>query len=84
LESLLQLPDANGIRAILIGRFQKRSDMTVEKLRHIIATKQNIASIPVIADMDFGHTTPMLTLPVGARVHISADAERTAMTLLEH
>lgn len=31
-------------------------------------------SFPVVANMDFGHTTPMITMPLGLVVHIDADA----------
>jgi muramoyltetrapeptide carboxypeptidase LdcA involved in peptidoglycan recycling len=30
---------------------------------------------PVVADMDFGHTSPMLTFPVGCRAAIDAGRE---------
>lgn len=84
LESLFQLPSATKITGVLIGRFQKRSNMTSEKLIQIVRAKERLASIPVVADLDFGHTTPHLTLPIGARVQILADQEPPVITVLEH
>ena len=30
-------------------------------------------NIPIIADLDFGHMDPMLTMPIGAKVEINTD-----------
>ncbi|MFD4928754.1 S66 peptidase family protein [Peribacillus butanolivorans] len=67
LQSLLQLPDASGIKGIVIGRFQKESGMTDYALQEIIATKKEINGIPVIANANFGHIHPFVTVPVGAK-----------------
>ena len=72
LQSLLQQTDAKEIKAILIGRFQKESNMTEQALRKIIAAKREMAHMPVIANVNFGHVHPMATLPVGACVTITA------------
>ena len=37
--------------------------------------------MPVVADLDIGHTSPMMTLPLGCRVAV--DAERKTVELLE-
>lgn len=68
LQSLLHLPDASGIKGIIIGRFQKESGMTDYALQEIIATKQELKGIPIIANANFGHVTPFATIPIGAKV----------------
>lgn len=70
LQSLLQQPDAAGIRGIIIGRFQKEFGMTEYALREIIASKQELRGIPVITNANFGHTTPVATIPIGAKATI--------------
>lgn len=45
-----------------------------DELRHWGA-----AELPVLADLDIGHTQPMLTLPYGARCQLDADAVRWAL-----
>lgn len=72
LQSLLHLPDASELKGVLIGRFQKESNMTEESLRKIISTKQELRGLPVIANVNFGHTQPIATIPVGAIAKISA------------
>lgn len=72
LQSLLHLPDAQGIKGILIGRFQKNSQVTEEALRKIIESKKELHGIPVIADVNFGHVQPYATIPIGGKAAIKA------------
>ena len=72
LTSLLQQPDAAGIRGLLIGRFQRVSAVTRELLEEIVARQSVLTGLPVIANVDFGHTSPLATLPVGGQVEMVA------------
>ncbi len=71
LQSLIHLPDFLGVKGVVIGRFQKETDMTPEKLEFIISTKKELDSIPVVAGVDFGHTSPMITFPIGGTAKMS-------------
>lgn len=71
LQALAYQPDFKKVKAVLIGRFQKASGMTREKMDYIIHSIPQLASLPVIANLDFGHTTPMVTLPIGGRCEIA-------------
>ncbi len=77
LQSLLHLPDAKDIKALLIGRFQKDSQMTEAALKKIIASKRELKDIPIVANVNFGHVQPMATIPLGANATISASANKT-------
>lgn len=81
LQSLLHLPDAKEIKGLLIGRFQRASNMTEEALRKIIATKQELKDIPVIANVNFGHVYPFATVPIGAIVTIKAEKDKTEILI---
>jgi muramoyltetrapeptide carboxypeptidase len=72
LQSLLHQPGFDQVRGMIIGRFQQASNMTKELLRQIVSSKKELASIPVIADADFGHTTPQFTYPIGGKANICA------------
>jgi muramoyltetrapeptide carboxypeptidase LdcA involved in peptidoglycan recycling len=74
LQSLIHLPDFSKVRGIVIGRFPEKSEMTLSKLKLIVESKQELAKIPVIAGVDFGHVTPTLTFPIGGLVSISSHA----------
>lgn len=65
LTSLLQLPDASGVQGLAIGRFQQACHVTRSLLEQIIACQDRLAGLPVLANVDFGHTDPRITFPIG-------------------
>ncbi|WP_059170793.1 S66 peptidase family protein [Bacillus sp. FJAT-27445] len=81
LQSLLHQPGAEGIKGILIGRFQKDSQVTEEALRSILKTKAELKGIPIIGNVNFGHTQPMSTIPVGAKASISVSERRIVLEI---
>jgi len=81
LQSILQLPDAGGIKAILIGRFQENSQVTETGLKKIIDAKAELNGIPVIANVNFGSTQPIATLPVGAKAVITTEENQVQIMI---
>ena len=75
LQSLINQPNFNGVKGVVIGRFQKGSGMTKDLLTTIVKTKKELDNIPVTANVDFGHTTPMITFPIGGEAKISLGTE---------
>jgi muramoyltetrapeptide carboxypeptidase len=69
------------VKGIVIGRFQKASNMTKELLMKIMKSKKELDRIPVVADVDFGHTTPQLTLPIGGLAIIDAKDNTVKITI---
>jgi len=85
LVAISQQPGFDGIRGLLIGRFQKGSGMSRELLQQMITTKPALAGRPVIANVDFGHTYPMVTLPIGGTLAMTADAGGPSqVTVIRH
>lgn len=82
LQSLLQLPDAIGIKGVVIGRFQNNSGMTPYALQQIIATKKELNGIPVIANANFGHVHPFATIPIGENVKMTVRNGKASVTIL--
>lgn len=72
LQALIQQPDFKNVKGILIGRFQKKSNVTREQLEFIVQRfDKALKGMPVIANLDFGHSTPLLTIPVGGTAVIN-------------
>lgn len=71
LQAMACQPDFKNVRALLIGRFQKASEISREKLAYIVNSIPQLQKIPVVANLDFGHTTPLLTLPIGGHCEIT-------------
>ncbi len=82
LQSLIHLPDFKGVKGVVIGRFQKATEMASEKLIKIIKNKAELKNIPVIANVDFGHTSPIITFPIGGEASI--DTGRKNITIIKH
>lgn len=73
-QALIQQPDFENVKGILIGRFQKNSKVSSEQLEFMVKRfEKDLKGIPVIANLDFGHSTPLLTIPVGGQAIINED-----------
>ena len=83
LQSLIHQPGFDKVRGILIGRFQVETKMTMELLEKIIKTKLK-TDIPVIANVDFGHTTPQITFPIGGQVEIKSNKGKSKIIIVSH
>jgi muramoyltetrapeptide carboxypeptidase LdcA involved in peptidoglycan recycling len=72
------------VKGILIGRFQKDKAPTREQLQKMISAKKELAGMPIIANVDFGHSLPLATLPIGGTVRIEANHTNPKITVLKH
>jgi muramoyltetrapeptide carboxypeptidase len=84
LQSLIHQSGFKGVKGVVIGRFQKESSMTLNLLQQIIKTKKELLSLPVIANVDFGHTDPKITFPIGGTSRISCQSEKTSIEIIQH
>lgn len=71
------------IRALAIGRFDARSNLTSATLDAIVRECVRRVDVPIICDLDFGHTDPMLSLPWGVAARVSAGTSETTIRLDE-
>lgn len=84
LQSLIHQPGFSGVKGIVIGRFQKKGSISQEKLIKIIKTKKELENMPVIYGVDFGHTTPMITFPIGGKAMLTAKEGDIQLEIVEH
>jgi len=84
LTSLLQQPDADGVTGLVIGRFQAASAVTREALDEIVTRQPALRGKPVLAGVDFGHTSPLLTFPVGGEAELVVAEDGTRLTITRH
>lgn len=64
------------IKALLVGRFQDASNLKVLDISKFVAVNPYLKDIPVLSGLDFGHTSPMATIPIGARAIVSAESSK--------
>jgi muramoyltetrapeptide carboxypeptidase LdcA involved in peptidoglycan recycling len=84
LQSLLNQKDAHGIKGLAIGRFQRGSEITKDLLTKIVKSQKELKNIPVLANVDFGHTTPMITVPIGGKVSLQIKRKSYQLNILKH
>ncbi|PKL37146.1 LD-carboxypeptidase [Candidatus Peregrinibacteria bacterium HGW-Peregrinibacteria-1] len=83
LQSLIHQPNFDKVQGIVIGRFQEKSAMNTKKLKHIIKTKSALSHIPIIANVDFGHTNPLITFPIGGTAQLKGN-NKVELKIIQH
>ncbi len=81
LQQFKQAKLLDGVCGIVFGRFQKKSEITEEKLKKLLLNVFGEVNIPIISGVDFGHTDPMLSLPMGKNVKISINGEKISILI---
>lgn len=85
LQSLIHQPGFKGVRGIVIGRFEQASKMTHDLLQQIIASKKELQGLPVLGNVDFGHTSPLITFPIGGEARVeAAGSEAAEIVITKH
>ena len=78
LTDLEQLGVFDRAAALLVGRPAGYTPAAVAALETVLAARTEAAGIPVVANLDCGHTDPMLTLPFGSWIEVDGAAGRVA------
>jgi muramoyltetrapeptide carboxypeptidase len=68
------------ISGLVVGRPRGYSDDERRELWDVVAERTATSGVPVLANLDIGHTDPMLTLPLG----VEAKLDATTQTLQSH
>ena len=74
-QSLMQQSFFRQVKAILVGRFQGESRVTDDMISDIILSKNIDPTMPIITNLDFGHTDPKFTYPVGGKCEVVAGGD---------
>ena len=73
--TILLQPGADELKAILIGRLKTNAEIDRERLASLVSRLPLPENIPVVANLDFGHTNPCYTIPIGGTATIAAEDE---------
>lgn len=70
------------LNGVIIGkmRMQNGFEPYAEKIRSIVTDKYHCADLPVMADLNFGHSSPVFILPYGAEAELDIDSLRFRIT----
>jgi muramoyltetrapeptide carboxypeptidase len=81
LVSLTQHPGFDGVRGIVLGRFQRASNVDRSVLVDMLGSlPPSLLRLPILADVELGHTQPIATFPIGARADLLV-ADQSSLTL---
>ncbi|MBR1605735.1 MAG: LD-carboxypeptidase [Alphaproteobacteria bacterium] len=85
LQSLIHQEDFKYVKALIIGRFRPESEINRNLLEQIIQTKDALKKLPVIANFDIGHSTPIITYPIGGQISLTIRGRnQPIIKILEH
>lgn len=73
----------DNVVGLLVGRIPDAQEVEGVTLKDMVLSVLDDTDIPIIADIDLGHTDPLITLPVGGLFEILADESSCRITLLE-
>ncbi|HJP30390.1 MAG TPA: S66 peptidase family protein [Candidatus Latescibacteria bacterium] len=65
----------DSICGLVVGRPMKYSDEEKSRLRQVILERTAGYAFPILTDVDFGHTAPQITIPLGCRARIDTPNE---------
>ncbi len=72
LTQLGQMGVFNKVNALLIGKFASESNVNYEILDNILERITRTVDIPIVYDLNFGHTDPLFTIPNGGFCSLTA------------
>ena len=73
MQAILNHPKGDRLAGLIFGRFQRQTGMTRKLLTEIIKSKRELEGVPVIGNVDFGHTIRMISLPIGGTLRMKAE-----------
>ncbi len=89
LTSLTQQPWFRDVKGIVFGRCQSTAvnqefgPISKETLLSIIRRNPRMEKLPIIANVDFGHTHPIFTFPIGGTIKMAV-GKKSALTIVQH
>lgn len=74
----------DAVAGLLIGRpcgyTEARKEELLERVARVVAVEFGRPELPVVGNMDFGHTDPQLLLPLGITARIDCEARTVSLT----
>ncbi|HSM58195.1 MAG TPA: S66 peptidase family protein [Candidatus Sulfomarinibacteraceae bacterium] len=84
LQAVIHQPGFADVQGLIIGRFQRATQMRDDQLPHIVRSKPELARMPIVAQASFGHTTPQFTFPIGGKGELVVEGNTVRFTITAH
>ncbi len=69
------------ISGLLFGRPMRYAASEKQELHQVLLDRSSAYKFPVVAELDFGHTSPQFVLPIGCRARV--DTTKGSIEILE-
>ncbi len=83
LQSLMHLPNFNTVKGLVIGRFQQESKVHNDLLVKMLRSKSELYNIPILTNVDFGHTFPLVTFPIGGKSELKVTKKSVEIKIVK-
>ena len=83
LVALTQQKNFKKLEGLLLGRFPSSCGVERKWLQDLVDDLPILNGVPVIANVDFGHTSPKVTLPIGGEIAVRSQ-HKLAIRVTEH
>jgi muramoyltetrapeptide carboxypeptidase LdcA involved in peptidoglycan recycling len=81
LRALAFQPGFSGVRGMVLGRYGRNAGVTRENLARLLKEIPVLKRLTIIANCDFGHTAPIVTLPIGGRCKLKAASDGASIEI---
>ncbi|MBP6880419.1 LD-carboxypeptidase [Candidatus Saccharibacteria bacterium] len=72
------------LAGMLFGRMPTGSNISLSALENLIVQNTSLKNLPIIVNVDFGHTTPRVTLPYGGTIIMRSQIGNESIRVVEH
>jgi muramoyltetrapeptide carboxypeptidase LdcA involved in peptidoglycan recycling len=84
LQSVFHMPGFRGVKGLVLGRFEIASNITRDDLERLIRGKRELDRLPILANVDFGHSDPRVTFPIGGTASLEVKTKEATLAILTH
>ncbi len=74
----------NKVKGIVFGRINPDSKVDEKELKNLLKKIGVNHKIPIIYGLDFGHTSPRITFPIGGMADLDATNTKPAIIIKKH
>lgn len=82
IHSLLLQPGLTAPEGLVLGSFQPNAQVNEDDLREALLGIPALKDRPIVVNAPFGHTNPMITLPIGGQASVDALGDAPRVTLV--
>lgn len=81
LQSLIQQKDFSAVKGVVFAKFESGFNLTDALLKKIVFMHPALEKIPILTNVDFGHTFPQITFPIGGTAQLDLSGDNVSLKI---